>query len=139
MPKDIQGTRLGGHTALLKLQCSRTIEFCAREAAQVMGGIAYTKGGQGGRVEMILREVRGVAIPGGSEEIMVSGFFALISRGGDDGLICDLGTGRHWYAPIAQGFSAHGSRSLNGVSKKKNGKEDLVRFWRLSKVLGHFV
>ena len=70
MPKDIQGTRLGGHTALLKLQCSRTIEFCAREACQVLGGIGYTRGGQGGRVERTYREVRGVAFPGGSEEIM---------------------------------------------------------------------
>jgi alkylation response protein AidB-like acyl-CoA dehydrogenase len=35
-----------------------------------MGGIAYTKGGQGGRVERMYREVRGNAIPGGSEEIM---------------------------------------------------------------------
>jgi alkylation response protein AidB-like acyl-CoA dehydrogenase len=35
-----------------------------------MGGISYTKGGQGGRVERTYREVRGVAIPGGSEEIM---------------------------------------------------------------------
>ncbi|KAI9015387.1 putative acyl-CoA dehydrogenase [Hyaloraphidium curvatum] len=70
MPKDLANTRLGGHTSLLKLQCSRTIEFCAREACQIMGGISYTKGGQGGRVERTYREVRGVAIPGGSEEIM---------------------------------------------------------------------
>lgn len=70
MPKGVKDTRLGGHTALLKLQATRTFEFCAREACQVMGGIAYTKGGQGGRVERLYREVRGTAIPGGSEEIM---------------------------------------------------------------------
>ncbi|KAI9016893.1 putative acyl-CoA dehydrogenase [Hyaloraphidium curvatum] len=70
MPEHLQGMRLGGHTALLKLQATRTFEYCAREACQVMGGIAYTRGGQGGRVERLYREVRGTAIPGGSEEIM---------------------------------------------------------------------
>lgn len=72
MPKTIQDARLGGALALCKLQCSRTFEFCAREASQIMGGIAYTRGGQGGRVEALYRQVRGMAIPGGSEEIMVS-------------------------------------------------------------------
>lgn len=70
MPSRIVDERLGGTCALLKLQGTRTFEFCAREAAQVMGGIAYTRGGQGGRVERLYREVRGAAIPGGSEEIM---------------------------------------------------------------------
>ncbi|KAI9016162.1 putative acyl-CoA dehydrogenase [Hyaloraphidium curvatum] len=70
MPKHIQDARLGGHFALCKLQCTRTFEFCAREASQILGGIAYTKGGQGGRVEALYRAVRGMAIPGGSEEIM---------------------------------------------------------------------
>ena len=60
----------GGAIALCKLQCTRTLELCAREASQILGGIAYTKGGQGGRVEAIYRSVRGSAIPGGSEEIM---------------------------------------------------------------------
>jgi alkylation response protein AidB-like acyl-CoA dehydrogenase len=36
-----------------------------------LSGISYTRGGgQGGRVERLYREVRGAAIPGGSEEIM---------------------------------------------------------------------
>ncbi|KAI9019681.1 putative acyl-CoA dehydrogenase [Hyaloraphidium curvatum] len=69
-PDAIADTRLGGQCALLKLQGTRTFEYCAREACQIMGGIAYTRGGQGGRVERMYREVRGVAIPGGSEEIM---------------------------------------------------------------------
>ncbi|KAI9325875.1 putative acyl-CoA dehydrogenase [Zopfochytrium polystomum] len=63
--------KMGGPTALLKVQCSTMLEFCAREASQIMGGIAYTKGGIGERVERIYRDVRGVAIPGGSEEIML--------------------------------------------------------------------
>ncbi|KAJ3030670.1 UNVERIFIED_CONTAM: hypothetical protein HDU68_008197 [Siphonaria sp. JEL0065] len=64
--------KLGGATALLKAQCSQTLEYCAREASQILGGLSYTKGaGVGGRIERIYRDVRGVAIPGGSEEIML--------------------------------------------------------------------
>jgi alkylation response protein AidB-like acyl-CoA dehydrogenase len=61
---------LAGPIALLKVQASKTFEFCAREAMQVMGGTGYTHGGLGGRVEQLYREVRAVAIAGGSEEIM---------------------------------------------------------------------
>ncbi len=70
MDPKIQDMRLGGAIAMCKLQCTRTFELAAREASQILGGIAYTKGGQGGRVEALYRNVRGVAIPGGSEEIM---------------------------------------------------------------------
>jgi len=63
--------RLGGPIALLKAQASTTFEYCAREAAQIFGGLAYTRGGQGGKVERLYREVRAHAIPGGSEEIML--------------------------------------------------------------------
>ncbi|RKP24039.1 putative acyl-CoA dehydrogenase [Syncephalis pseudoplumigaleata] len=62
--------KLGGPIALLKVQATQTFEFCAREAAQVFGGLAYTRGGQGGKIERLYREVRAYAIPGGSEEIM---------------------------------------------------------------------
>jgi acyl-CoA dehydrogenase len=53
--------------ALLKVQASETMEFCAREAMQILGGIGYMRGS---RVERIYREVRVNAIGGGSEEIM---------------------------------------------------------------------
>ncbi len=53
--------------ALLKVQCSQTMEFCAREAMQILGGAGYIRGN---RVERIYREVRVNAIGGGSEEIM---------------------------------------------------------------------
>ncbi len=59
--------RLGGPIALLKAQSTVTFEYCAREASQIMGGIAYTRGGVGGRVERLYRDVRGMAIPGGSK------------------------------------------------------------------------
>merc|ERR1719335_783176 len=72
MSKDEQNKRLGGHIALLKVQSSKTAEFCAREALQVFGGAGYTRTGQGEKVERIYREVRAYAIPGGSEEIMLN-------------------------------------------------------------------
>ena len=53
--------------ALLKVQASQTLEFCAREAMQILGGIGYMRGN---KVERIYREVRVNAIGGGSEEIM---------------------------------------------------------------------
>jgi len=61
---------LGGPLALLKAHTSSVFEFCAREAAQILGGLAYTRGGQGEKIERLQREVRGYAIPGGSEEIL---------------------------------------------------------------------
>ncbi|KAI9322420.1 acyl-CoA dehydrogenase/oxidase [Dichotomocladium elegans] len=71
MPLDIQPLRLGGNIALCKAQATQTFEFCAREAAQIFGGLAYTRGGQGEKIERLYREVRAYAIPGGSEEIML--------------------------------------------------------------------
>jgi acyl-CoA dehydrogenase len=56
-----------GDIALLKIQASETMEYCAREAMQILGGIGYMRGS---RVERIYREVRVNAIGGGSEEIM---------------------------------------------------------------------
>lgn len=56
-----------GDLAMLKVQCSHTMEFCAREASQILGGASYLRDN---RVERIYREVRVQAIGGGSEEIM---------------------------------------------------------------------
>ncbi len=61
------GREHAGDIALLKVQSSQTMEFCAREAMQILGGIGYMRGS---RVERIYREVRVNAIGGGSEEIM---------------------------------------------------------------------
>jgi acyl-CoA dehydrogenase len=61
------GTASFGDIAVLKVQCSQTMEFCAREAMQILGGIGYMRGN---RIERIYREVRVNAIGGGSEEIM---------------------------------------------------------------------
>eukprot|EP00932_Pfiesteria_piscicida_P009041 SRR837773.19679.p2 GENE.SRR837773.19679~~SRR837773.19679.p2 ORF type:complete len:437 (-),score=232.45 SRR837773.19679:147-1325(-) len=63
--------KMGGQTALLKVQCTKVFEYCSREAAQIFGGLSYSRGGQAERVERLCREVRAMAIPGGSEEIML--------------------------------------------------------------------
>ncbi|KAI4137731.1 MAG: hypothetical protein LQ341_005010 [Variospora aurantia] len=63
--------KLGGAIAGLKAQATTTFEFCAREASQIFGGLSYTRGGQGAKVERLYRDVRAYAIPGGSEEIML--------------------------------------------------------------------
>lgn len=53
--------------AMLKVQATETMEYCAREAMQILGGAGFVRGH---RVERIYREVRVMAIGGGSEEIM---------------------------------------------------------------------
>jgi len=69
----MNGVAMAGDFALLKVQATRTMEFCAREACQILGGASFVRGS---RVERIYREVRVMAIGGGSEEIM----FDLASR-----------------------------------------------------------
>jgi acyl-CoA dehydrogenase len=62
-----RGDRPVAAVAECKVQASLTMEFCAREAAQILGGASYSRGNP---VERIYREVRVNAIGGGSEEIM---------------------------------------------------------------------
>ncbi|PWE18560.1 acyl-CoA dehydrogenase [Marinicauda salina] len=50
-----------------KFAASKTAEFCASEAMQILGGAGYLRGQP---VERIYREVKVMAIGGGSEEIM---------------------------------------------------------------------
>jgi acyl-CoA dehydrogenase len=62
-----QGETPVADLCLLKVQATETLEFCAREASQILGGASYMRGS---RIERIYREVRVNAIGGGSEEIM---------------------------------------------------------------------
>ncbi|KAL9625000.1 MAG: hypothetical protein Q9160_000729 [Pyrenula sp. 1 TL-2023] len=71
MDQTLAMLKLGGAIAGLKAQSTTTFEFCAREASQIFGGLSYSRGGQGGKVERLYRDVRAYAIPGGSEEIML--------------------------------------------------------------------
>ena len=63
--------KLGGQCALLKVQASKTFEYCSREASQILGGNSIIREGQGQLVERLSREVRAMAIPGGSEEVLL--------------------------------------------------------------------
>ncbi|KAL3420367.1 acyl-dehydrogenase [Phlyctema vagabunda] len=84
---DSKSIRIGGMTAMLKVVSTRCLEKCVREAQQIMGGLGYARGGKGGRIEAISRDVRVMAVGefkvplnwyikrltvegGGSEEIM---------------------------------------------------------------------
>jgi alkylation response protein AidB-like acyl-CoA dehydrogenase len=55
---------------LLKIQAGRALEAVSRESQQIFGGLAYSRGGKGGRVEQIGRDVRVLVVSGGSEEIL---------------------------------------------------------------------
>lgn len=62
-----QGEEPVAELAECKVQASLMLEFCAREAAQILGGASFIRGNP---IERIYREVRVNAIGGGSEEIM---------------------------------------------------------------------
>jgi len=69
--KGVPDRDMGGQCALLKVMASKSFEYCAREAAQIFGGSSLVREGKGMAVERLYREVRGTAIPGGSEEILL--------------------------------------------------------------------
>jgi acyl-CoA dehydrogenase len=62
-----QGESPVADLAMLKVQATQTMEFCAREAMQIFGGAGYIRGH---KIERIYREVRVNAIGGGSEEVL---------------------------------------------------------------------
>jgi alkylation response protein AidB-like acyl-CoA dehydrogenase len=70
MSREESNKRLGGAIALFKVQVGVTFDYCAREASQIFGGLAYTRTGQGERIERLYRDVKFTVIAGGSEEIM---------------------------------------------------------------------
>ena len=65
--KDEAGPMPAAELAKVKVLGSKTAEFCASEAMQILGGAGYLRGCA---VERIYREVKVMAIGGGSEEIM---------------------------------------------------------------------
>jgi len=71
MNEGVRNDVLGGPIALLKVQTTKTLELCAREASQIFGGNSYLSQGIGEVVERLYREVRVAAIGGGSEEVMM--------------------------------------------------------------------
>jgi len=71
LPKATADVELGGLTALAKAQTGIVLDECARCAQLLFGGNGYTKSGQGELIERIYREVPGIRIPGGSEDVML--------------------------------------------------------------------
>ncbi|KAG6362478.1 hypothetical protein INS49_010708 [Diaporthe citri] len=67
-----QSDDVAGRIALAKVAGGRMLELAAREAQQVMGGVAYQRNGPGGggRIEQITRDLRMMVVGGGSEEIL---------------------------------------------------------------------
>lgn len=67
-----QTDRVAARIALAKVSGGRLLELAAREAQQVMGGVAYQKDGPGGggTVEQITRDLRMMVVGGGSEEVL---------------------------------------------------------------------
>lgn len=71
LSNDVPDSIIAGQLALAKVQCTKTMEYCAREASQILGGNSYIRGGWGTKIERLYREVRVNAISGGSEEILL--------------------------------------------------------------------
>lgn len=67
-----QADATAGRIALAKVSGGRMLERAAREAQQVMGGVAYQRNGPGGggKIEQITRDLRMMVVGGGSEEIL---------------------------------------------------------------------
>lgn len=58
---------LVARTCMLKVMTTQTMQFCADQAVQILGGMGFMRGT---RAERIYREVKVMMIGGGSEEIM---------------------------------------------------------------------
>ena len=63
-------TKLGDTLCLLKVQASRTFELCARQSVHIFGGYGLQSTGPGAKVEALSKQVHGLAIPGGAEDIL---------------------------------------------------------------------
>jgi acyl-CoA dehydrogenase len=61
------GAEWVANVCLLKNQATQTMQFCADQAVQILGGMGYMRGTVS---ERIYREVKVMMIGGGAEEIM---------------------------------------------------------------------
>jgi acyl-CoA dehydrogenase len=62
-----QPQQLVARVCLAKVQATQTMQFCADQAVQLLGGMGFMRGT---KVERIYREVKVMMIGGGAEEIM---------------------------------------------------------------------
>ena len=65
---NISTEQIGSVISLLKLHATKLLEYCSREANQILGTVSYTRGSVSERVS---REVRGLALAFGSEEVLL--------------------------------------------------------------------
>ena len=71
MDNNISSRKLGPIMAMIKIEASKCMEFCAREASQIFGGRSYLRNnGIGSRVERIYREICVMAIAEGATEVL---------------------------------------------------------------------
>lgn len=70
--------KIGAEASLAKVLSTRCFEFCAREASLIHGGNSYVKGN---RVEHLYRHVLSLAIPGGSDDVLVDNAARLVLKG----------------------------------------------------------
>lgn len=63
--------QIGGPMALAKVECTAALEYCCREASQILGGASFQRSGKYRVVERMAREVRVSVVGGGSEEVML--------------------------------------------------------------------
>ncbi|CAD6568700.1 MAG: hypothetical protein CYPHOPRED_002813 [Cyphobasidiales sp. Tagirdzhanova-0007] len=75
-----QSDLLAGSIALLKMQLTRNLHDIADSAVHIFGGRGITKGGMGGRVELLQRTYKFDAILGGTEEVLGDLFVRQASR-----------------------------------------------------------
>jgi alkylation response protein AidB-like acyl-CoA dehydrogenase len=66
----MEAPELASRIALAKVHGGRLLELASREAQQIFGGLGYQRGGLGGRVEQVSRDLRVNVVGGGSEEII---------------------------------------------------------------------
>jgi acyl-CoA dehydrogenase len=71
MSKADADVELGGLTAAVKAHSGIVLKECADCAVILFGGNGFTRTGQGEIAERMWREVNGVRIPGGSEDVML--------------------------------------------------------------------
>jgi alkylation response protein AidB-like acyl-CoA dehydrogenase len=65
-----QDPEIAGQIALAKVHGGRILEMANREAQQIFGGAGYQRGGVGGVIEQMSRDLRMMVVGGGSEEII---------------------------------------------------------------------
>jgi alkylation response protein AidB-like acyl-CoA dehydrogenase len=70
--------RMGAEAALCKVQATKCFDFCATCAAHLQGGNAYVKGN---KIESLYRHVLSLAIPGGSEDVLIDAAARLALKG----------------------------------------------------------